>query len=182
MHDNMGEVLITEEQLKRRVQELGAEITRDFAGQKLFLLGILKGSMMFMADLMREIDAFVEVDYMCVSSYGASTTTSGAVRILKDLDADIAGKNVIIIEDIIDTGVTLGYLVNYLSSHRPACLKICTLLNKPERRRVEVPVDYNGFDIPDKFVVGYGLDFAEEYRNLPYIGVLKPSVYSHLFK
>ncbi|MEI6286908.1 MAG: hypoxanthine phosphoribosyltransferase [Bacillota bacterium] len=182
MHDKIGEVLFSVEQINERVKQLGEEITRDYAGKKVFLLGILKGSMMFMADLMRTIDLPVEVDYMCVSSYGASTTTSGTVRILKDLDANIEGKNVIIIEDIIDTGVTLSYLVKYLQGHNPNTLKICTMLNKPERRTAEVAVHYNGFDIPDKFVVGYGLDFAEEYRNLPYIGVLKPSAYSHLLK
>ena len=177
MHPDVAEILISEEEIKAKVKELGQQISRDYQGQELLLVGVLRGAMLFMSDLMREIDIPVNIDFMVVSSYGAGTTTSGEVRVLKDLDRGIEGRNVLLIEDIVDTGLTLNYLTKYLSNRHPKSLKICTLLNKPSRRRIEVPVDYNGFIIPDKFVVGYGLDYNEFYRNLPYIGVLKPEIY-----
>ena len=177
MHPDVAEILISEDEIKAKVKELGQQISRDYQGQELLLVGILRGAMLFMSDLMREIDIPVNIDFMVVSSYGAGTTTSGEVRVLKDLDRGIEGRNVLLIEDIVDTGLTLNYLTKYLSNRHPQSLKICTLLNKPSRRRIEVPVDYNGFIIPDKFVVGYGLDYNEFYRNLPYIGVLKPEIY-----
>ncbi|GAV23953.1 hypoxanthine phosphoribosyltransferase [Carboxydothermus pertinax] len=177
MHQDVAEILISEEEIRAKVKELGQQISRDYAGQELLLVGILRGAMLFMSDLMREIDIPVNIDFMVVSSYGAGTTTSGEVRVLKDLDRGIEGRNVLLIEDIVDTGLTLNYLTKYLANRHPKSLKVCTLLNKPSRRRIEVPVDYNGFIIPDKFVVGYGLDYNEFYRNLPYIGVLKPEIY-----
>ena len=167
------EVLFSEEQLKKRAAELGAEISKDYEGKPILLIGILKGSLPFMADLMRRIDGDVEIDFMAVSSYGSSTVSSGVVKIIKDLDHSIEGKNVIVIGDIIDTGITLSYLSKYLTDKRPASLKVCTLLDKPSRREMEVKVDYVGFQIPDKFVLGYGLDFEQKYRNLPYIGVVE---------
>ncbi|GAV26231.1 hypoxanthine phosphoribosyltransferase [Carboxydothermus islandicus] len=177
MHQDVAEILISEEEIRAKVKELGQQISRDYAGQDLLLVGILRGAMLFMSDLMREIDIPVNIDFMVVSSYGSGTTTSGEVRVLKDLDRGIEGRNVLLIEDIVDTGLTLNYLTKYLANRHPKSLKVCTLLNKPSRRRVEVKVDYNGFIIPDKFVVGYGLDYNEYYRNLPYIGVLKPEIY-----
>lgn len=177
MHQDIAEILISEEEIRAKVKELGQQISRDYAGQDLLLIGILRGAMLFMSDLMREIDIPVNIDFMVVSSYGSGTTTSGEVRVLKDLDRGIEGRNVLLIEDIVDTGLTLNYLTKYLANRHPKSLKVCTLLNKPSRRRVEVKVDYNGFIIPDKFVVGYGLDYNEYYRNLPYIGVLKPEIY-----
>ncbi|ABB13649.1 hypoxanthine phosphoribosyltransferase [Carboxydothermus hydrogenoformans] len=177
MHQDIAEILISEEEIRAKVKELGQQISRDYAGQDLLLVGILRGAMLFMSDLMREIDIPINIDFMVVSSYGSGTTTSGEVRVLKDLDRGIEGRNVLLIEDIVDTGLTLNYLTKYLANRHPKSLKVCTLLNKPSRRRVEVKVDYNGFIIPDKFVVGYGLDYNEYYRNLPYIGVLKPEIY-----
>jgi len=177
LHQDIAEILISEEEIRAKVKELGQQISRDYAGQDLLLIGILRGAMLFMSDLMREIDIPVNIDFMVVSSYGSGTTTSGEVRVLKDLDRGIEGRNVLLIEDIVDTGLTLNYLTKYLANRHPKSLKVCTLLNKPSRRRVEVKVDYNGFIIPDKFVVGYGLDYNEYYRNLPYIGVLKPEIY-----
>lgn len=168
-----NEVLISEEQLRAKVRELGAEITRDFAGQEILLVGILKGSVPFMADLMRAIDLDLSIDFMQVSSYGSDTKTSGVVKILKDLDADITGKNVIIVEDIIDTGYTLDYLKSYLSNRGSKCLRICTILDKPSRRKVELVPDYCGFKVDDLFIVGYGLDLDQKYRNLPYISWIK---------
>ena len=165
-------VLVSEEDVQRRVRELGAEISRDYAGRDLLLICVLKGAILFLGDLMRALEGPVELDFMAISSYGASTDSSGVVRILKDLDASIAGRHVLIVEDIIDSGLTLSYLVRTLEARGPASLEICALLTKPERRRMDVPVRYVGFDIPDRFVVGYGLDFAERYRNLPYVGVL----------
>ncbi|MGB4376534.1 MAG: hypoxanthine phosphoribosyltransferase [bacterium] len=172
------EILIDQEQLQQRIQELGAEISRDYQGKELHLICVLKGAVLFLADLSRNLTVPVSFDFMAVSSYGASTETSGVVRILKDLEESIEGKDVLIVEDIIDSGLTLHYLYQNLHSRKPASLEICTLLDKPDRRRVDVPVKYCGFSIPDRFVVGYGLDFAEKYRNLPYIGVLKNEVYS----
>ncbi len=158
--------------MKERIAELGAEISADYAGKDLLLVGVLKGAVFFMADLMRHITVPCEVDFMAISSYGASTDSSGVVRILKDLDETIEGRNVLVVEDIIDSGLTLSYLTRTLSARNPASLEVCALLTKPERREVEVPVRYTGFEIPNRFVVGYGLDFAERYRNLRYVGVL----------
>jgi hypoxanthine phosphoribosyltransferase len=176
---DIGEVLLTEEQIQGRVAELGAAISNDLAGRRLTLVSVLKGSLPFMADLMRAIELPLRIDLMEVSSYGGATTeSSGLVRILKDLSSSIEGEDVLIVEDIIDTGLTLNYLVRYLRGKKPASLRICTLLDKPARRLVEIEVDYTGFTIPDQFVVGYGLDYGELYRNLRFVGVLKPEVYS----
>jgi hypoxanthine phosphoribosyltransferase len=166
------EVLIDEERLQARITELGEEISTDYAGRAPLLIGVLKGAVFFMSDLMRRLTVPCEIDFMAVSSYGATTDTSGVVRILKDLDLDIEGRDVLVVEDIIDSGLTLNYLMRNLQSRSPASLEICALLTKPERRQIEVPVRYVGFEIPNKFVIGYGLDFAERYRNLPYVGVL----------
>jgi hypoxanthine phosphoribosyltransferase len=176
---DIGEVLLTEEQIQGKVAELGRQISADYAGRQLTLVSVLKGSLPFMADLMRAISIPVRIDLMEVSSYGGTATeSSGLVRILKDLSASIDGADVLIVEDIIDTGLTLNYLVRYLRGKNPASLRICTLLDKPARRLVEIPVDYIGFTIPDQFVVGYGLDYGEVYRNLRFVGVLRPEVYS----
>ena len=178
-HTDIGEVLLTEEQIQSRVTELGAAISADLVGRQLTLVSVLKGSLPFMADLMRAISLPLRIDLMEVSSYGGATTeSSGLVRILKDLSSSIEGEDVLIVEDIIDTGLTLNYLVRYLRGKKPASLRICTLLDKPARRLVEIDVDYTGFTIPDQFVVGYGLDYGELYRNLRYVGVLKPEVYT----
>jgi hypoxanthine phosphoribosyltransferase len=176
---DIGEILLTEDQISAKVAELGARIGADYGDRRLTLVSVLKGSLPFMADLMRAIPSPVRIDLMEVSSYGGtSTESSGLVRILKDLSATIAGEDVLIVEDIIDTGLTLNYLVRYLRGKNPATLRICTLLDKPARRLVDIPVDYVGFTIPDQFVVGYGLDYAEYYRNLRFVGVLKPEVYT----
>ena len=178
IHADIAEILLTEDQISTRVAELGARISADYQGRTLTLVSVLKGSLPFMADLMRAIDLPLRIDLMEVSSYGGATTeSSGLVRILKDLSASIAGEDVLIVEDIIDTGLTLNYLIRYLRGKNPATLRICTLLDKPARRLVEIPVDYIGFQIPDQFVIGYGLDYGEVYRNLRYVGVLKPEVY-----
>lgn len=177
MHPDVQKIMLTEEDIKSRVQEMGRQISVDYQGESILVVGILKGAMIFLADLVRNIEIPTYFDFMAVSSYGSSTQSSGAVRILKDLDRGIEGKHVLIVEDIVDTGLTLSYLVENLRSRGPATLKICTLLDKPERRKVNVPIDYNGFTIPDEFVVGYGLDYNESYRNLPYVAVLKPEVY-----
>jgi hypoxanthine phosphoribosyltransferase len=175
---DIGEILLTEDQIQSKVAELGGRITLDMAGRQLTLVSVLKGSLPFMADLMRAIDLPLRIDLMEVSSYGGNTTeSSGLVRILKDLSSSIEGADVLIVEDIIDTGLTLNYLIRYLRGKNPKSLRICTLLNKPARRLVEIPVDYIGFEIPDQFVVGYGLDYGEVYRNLSFVGVLKPEVY-----
>jgi hypoxanthine phosphoribosyltransferase len=177
--DDVASVLVSEEQIQARVAELGAQISADFAGRELTLVSVLKGSLPFMADLMRAITIPVQIDLMEVSSYGGTATeSSGLVRILKDLSSSIDGKDVLIVEDIIDTGLTLNYLIRYLRGKNPRSLHICTLLDKPARRLVEIPIDYLGFTIPDQFVVGYGLDYGEHYRNLPFIGVLQPQVYT----
>jgi hypoxanthine phosphoribosyltransferase len=165
-------VLIDEERLRSRVAELGEEVSADYAGRDLLLIGVLKGAVFFMADLMRHLTVTCEVDFMAISSYGAATDSSGVVRILKDLDINIAGRDVLVVEDIIDSGLTLSYLMRNLEAREPASLEICALLTKPERREIDVPVRYVGFEIPNRFVIGYGLDFAERYRNLPYVGVL----------
>jgi hypoxanthine phosphoribosyltransferase len=168
----VGEVLIDEERLQARIRELGAEISSDYAGRELLLVGVLKGAVFFMADLMRSITVPCEIDFMAISSYGASTDSSGVVRILKDLDINIEHRHVVVVEDIVDSGLTLSYLVRNLESRSPASLEVCALLTKPGRREIEVDLGYVGFEIPNKFVIGYGLDFAERYRNLPYVGVL----------
>ena len=177
MHNDVEKVLISTEELQRRIAEMGKQISNDYQGEELLMIGVLRGAVLFMADLARAIDLHVSMDFMAVSSYGAGTTSSGVVRILKDLDEDIEGRHVLVVEDIVDSGLTLNYLLENLKSRKPASIKLCTLLNKPERRKVEVKIDYNGFDVPDYFVIGYGLDYAERYRNLPYIGILKPEVY-----
>ena len=173
MKNDIKEVLFTEEQLRQKVDELGAQITADYQGKNPLIVSVLKGSYVFMADLTRRINVPCQVDFMVVSSYGAGTKTSGEVQIIKDLENSIDGRDLIIVEDILDSGVTLNYLMKVLTARGANSIRLCTLLSKPDRRRVDV-----GFEIPDEFVVGYGLDFAERYRNLPYIGILKPSVYS----
>jgi hypoxanthine phosphoribosyltransferase len=172
LRDAIGEVLVSEEALRARVSELAAEISQDYAGKDLLLVGVLKGAIFFIADLMRELQLACEVDFMAISSYGAATDSSGVVRILKDLDITLEDRHVLIVEDIVDSGLTLSYLMRNLESRGPASIAVCALLTKPARRAIEVPVRYVGFEIPDKFVVGYGLDFAEHYRNLPYVAVL----------
>jgi hypoxanthine phosphoribosyltransferase len=168
----VGEVLIDAEALRARIGELGDEISAHYAGQDLLLIGVLKGAVFFMADLMRHLTVPCEVDFMAISSYGAQTDSSGVVRILKDLDINIEGRNVLVVEDILDSGLTLSYLMRNLESREPASLEICALLTKPARREIDVTVRWIGFEIPNRFVIGYGLDFAERYRNLPYVGVL----------
>lgn len=175
--DDVAEVLISEEQIQRRVAELGARINADFAGEQVLIIAVLKGALLFLADLIRHIDLPLSIDFLAVSSYGAGTESSGVVRILKDLDETIEHKNVIIVEDIVDSGHTLDYLLRMLRQRRPATLHVCTLLDKRDRREIDVPIDYVGFEVPNAFVVGYGLDFAEHYRQLPFIGVLKPEIY-----
>jgi hypoxanthine phosphoribosyltransferase len=170
---SIGEALVTQEDLERRVRELGEEVSRDYDGKDLFLVGVLKGAVFFLSDLMRCIEVPCEVDFMAVASYGSSTDSSGVVRILKDLDATIEGKDVLIVEDIIDSGLTLSYLLRTLKAREPRSLEVCALLTKPERREVDLPIRYTGFEIPNKFVIGYGLDHAERYRNLPYVAVLQ---------
>jgi len=175
--NDLEEVLITEEAITKRVKELGAQISEDYRACDLVVVGILKGALVFMADLIRHLTIPVIMDFAVVSSYGAATRSSGVVRILKDLDQPIEGKHVLIVEDIIDTGLTMHYLVNNLKARKPLSVKVCTLLDKPSRREVDIMPDYCGFSIPDRFVVGYGLDYAEYYRNLPQVGVLKAEVY-----
>ena len=177
MNDEIGETLVSSEELRNRVGELGKQISEDYAGRDLIMVGVLKGAVLFLADLMRTITVPCEVDFMAVSSYGSQTDSSGVVRILKDLDAPIEGRDVLIVEDIIDSGLTLSWLLKNLESRAPASLAVCTLLRKPDAVRVEVPVRYVGFDIPNEFVVGYGLDYAERYRDLPYIATLHTKVY-----
>jgi hypoxanthine phosphoribosyltransferase len=168
----VGDILIDEDTLQTRIGELGAEVSVDYAGKELLLVGVLKGAVFFMADLMRSITVPCEIDFMAISSYGASTDSSGVVRILKDLDINIEDRHVLVVEDIIDSGLTLSYLVRNLESRSPASLEVCALLTKPARREIDVDVRYVGFEIPNRFVIGYGLDFAERFRNLPYVGVL----------
>ena len=168
----VGEILIEEDRLQARIRELGRELSADYEGRELLLVGVLKGAVFFMADLMRSLSVPCEIDFMAISSYGASTGSSGVVRILKDLDINIENRHVLVVEDIIDSGLTLSYLLRNLESRKPASLEICALLTKPSRREIDVRVRYVGFEIPNKFVIGYGLDFAERYRNLPYVGVL----------
>lgn len=180
MHDDVQEILFSEQQLKERVAQLGREISRDYAGKEpVLLVSVLRGSYIFMADLSRAIDIPVQIDFMSVSSYGKGTSTSGQVEIKKDLSDSIEGVHVIVVEDILDSGNTLSYLLHVLSARHPASISLCTLLDKPERREKPITADYVGFTVPNAFIVGYGLDYAEKYRNLPYIGVLKPEIYSH---
>ena len=178
LNDDLCKILLTEEEIRKRVSELGAQISRDFSGKEVVLVCILKGAVVFFSDLSRAITVPVEMDFMAISSYGSATKSTGVVRILKDLDKSITDKHVIIIEDIVDSGKSLSFLKQNLVSRGAKSLSVCVLLDKPDRRQVEIDVDYRGFVIPDEFVVGYGLDYAEQYRALPMIGVLKESVYS----
>jgi hypoxanthine phosphoribosyltransferase len=177
IHPDIESIIVSEEQIRERIAELGAQISQDYAGQKILLVAVLRGAALFMADLARQITVPVEIDFMAVSSYGSSTKSSGVVRILKDLDEQIEGRNVLVVEDILDTGLTLKYLLKNLASRKPASLEVVTLLSKEGKQRVPISCKYIGFSVPDEFVVGFGLDFAERYRNLPYIGVLRPSAY-----
>ena len=177
IHDDVEEILLDEGAIQQRVRELAIELTADYADRDPVLVSVLKGSLVFLADLMRGMEMPVSIDLMEVSSYGSGTETSGQVRIIKDLSKPIEGRHVIVVEDIIDTGLTLNYLLRYLADKGPASVRVVCLLDKPARRLAEIPIDYRGFSIPDRFVIGYGLDYDERYRNLPYIGVLKPSVY-----
>jgi len=172
----IGEILVQPDDLKQRVRALGAAVTREYAERDLLLIGVLKGAVFFMADLMRHLTVPCEVDFMAISSYGAATDSSGVVRILKDLDINIEDRHVLVVEDIIDSGLTLSYLIRNLESREPASLEVCALLTKPARREIDVDVRWVGFEIPNRFVIGYGLDFAERYRNLPYVGVLSPEL------
>jgi hypoxanthine phosphoribosyltransferase len=173
LHDErIGEILVQADELQHRITEMAGEVSRDYKGRDLLLIGVLKGAVFFLADLMRQLDIPCEVDFMAVSSYGSSTDSSGVVRILKDLDAPLEGRNVLIVEDIVDSGLTLQYLMRTLAARNPASIEVCALLTKPERRKVDTPARYVGFEIPDKFAIGYGLDYAERYRNLPYVATL----------
>lgn len=177
MNNDIREILITEDMLQSKVAELGAKITEDYKGKDLLLVCVLKGAVIFVSDLMRKIELPLDIDFMAISSYGSNTKSSGVVRILKDLNTSIEGKHVLIVEDIIDSGLTLSYLVENLKSRGPASVEICTILDKPDRRAVDLEIKYTGFQVPDEFVVGYGLDYAEKYRNLPYIAILKEEIY-----
>jgi hypoxanthine phosphoribosyltransferase len=179
MLQDVETILLDENVLANRIHELGEEISKDFAGEEVMLIGILKGASVFLSDLIRQISLPAYIDYMVVSSYGNSAETSGVVRIIKDLEDNIEGKNIIIVEDIIDTGLTLAYLRQNLLSRHPKSLKICTLLDKPARREKEINIDYKGFEVPDEFIIGYGIDYAEKYRNLPFVGILKREIYDH---
>lgn len=178
MHPDVREIILSEEAIRRRVHELGEEVSRDYAGETVLLVAVLRGAALFIADLAREISVPIEMDFMAVSSYGSSTKSSGVVRILKDLDELVEDRNVLVVEDIIDSGLTLKYLLKNLASRKPRSLEVCALLSKEGKQRVPIQCKYVGFNIPDEFVVGYGLDFAERYRNLPYIGILKPEAYA----
>jgi len=178
LNRDIKEILISKEALDARVQELGQEISESYKGKELLMIGVLKGANVFMSDLMRAVSVPIQIDFIAASSYGSSTESSGIVRIVKDLDYSIEGKHVMIVEDIIDTGLTLKYLYDNFSARKPASLSIISLLDKPERRKADIKVDYTGFVIPDEFIVGYGIDYAEKYRNLPFVATLKPEVYS----
>jgi len=178
MENDIKDVLISKEEIEEKARELGAILSKEYQGKTPIMVCVLKGAILFMSDLVRNMDIHVEMDFMAVSSYGASTESSGVVRILKDLDSNIEGRDLIIVEDIIDSGLTLSYLIDILNRRNVSSIKIVTLLDKPHRRTVNLKPDYSGFVVPDEFVVGYGLDYAEKYRNLPYIGILKPEVYS----
>ena len=177
MINDMESILLTEQQIRERVGQMGAEISRDYADKDPLFVGVLKGCFVFMADLMRRVTVPCGMDFMVVSSYGNSTKTTGAVEIIKDLSQDVEGRHIVIVEDILDTGVTLHYLCRYLQNRNPASVSIAAFLDKPERRRADVHAKYVGFTVPDAFVIGYGLDYAEKYRNLPYVGILKPEIY-----
>jgi hypoxanthine phosphoribosyltransferase len=177
MHEDIREILITEEAIRNKVRELGRQLTEDYRGKNPLCICVLKGAALFMTDLVRQMDIPLEMDFMAVSSYGASTVSSGVVRIIKDLDTSVEGRHVLVVEDIIDSGLTLSYLLDLLRQRNAASIKVVTLLDKPHRRTVNLTPDYCGFTVPDAFVVGYGLDYAEKYRNLPYIGILKEEVY-----
>lgn len=177
LEQDVDQILITEQQLEERIKEMGRQIAEDYQGEPLTIVGILKGAVIFFADLARAIDLPLQMDFMSVSSYGSGTTSSGVVKIIKDLDADVTGRHILLVEDIIDTGITLAYLKEYLSNRGAQSVKICTLLDKPTRREKAVHVDYKGFTMPDEFLIGYGVDYAENYRNLPYVASLKRSVY-----
>lgn len=177
MHKDVEEILFDEKQINERIAIMAEQITNDYKGQTLLMVGILKGAVLFFSELAKRLELDIEMDFMAVSSYGSSAKSSGAAKLLKDLDYDIKGKNVLIVEDIIDTGLTLNYLVNSLEARNPKTLKTCCLLDKPSRRKIDFEPDYKGFEVPDKFLIGFGLDYASKYRNLPYIGVLKPSIY-----
>lgn len=180
LHEDIEKVVFSEEQIQNRIAEMAKEITEDYKDVKedIFCVAIMKGAVMFYTDLLRKLELPVHLDFMIASSYGNGTSTTGSVKILKDLDYDIEGKHLIVIEDIIDSGTTMNYLNKYFKERNPKSVKLCSLLSKPSRRRVDVPIDYCGFEVPDEFLVGYGLDYAELYRNLPYIGVLKPEIYT----
>ncbi len=182
MNDNMKEdvlrVLLSEDEIREKVRELGGKITADYKNSNLMLVTVLKAAVLFLADLMRQIDVPAEIDFMVVSSYGSGVKSSGVVKIVKDLDVPLAGKDILIVEDILDSGLTLSYIKELLESRGPRSIRIATLLDKPSRRKVDLQADYIGFSVPDEFVIGYGLDYDEKYRNLPYIGILKPEVYS----
>ncbi|MEO6713930.1 MAG: hypoxanthine phosphoribosyltransferase [Mycobacteriales bacterium] len=178
IEDDIASVLISEKEIQSKLEEMASQIDRDYAGTEVMLVGVLKGAFMVISDLSRALTVPVTIDFMAVSSYGSATSTSGVVRIMKDLDKDIVGKHLLIVEDIIDSGLTLAYLLRNLRSRGPESVEVCALLRKPDAAKVQIPVKYVGFDIPNEFVVGYGLDYAERYRNLPYIGTLQPSVYA----
>lgn len=178
MHKDCEKILLSEEKLNKIVKDLAARISEDYKGKKLLLVGLLKGSVVFMADLMKELTVDCKIDFICVSSYGSDTESSGRVNLIKDVSQPVEGMDVLIVEDIIDSGNTLAFILKYFEAKGVSSVKICTLLSKPERRVVQIPVDYIGAEIPDEFVIGYGLDYAENYRNLPYVGILKRSVYS----
>lgn len=178
LEKDIDRVFFSGDELQNKVREIGAQITRDYEGKDPLFVGVLKGSFVFMADLMRAVDLYCDIDFMAVSSYGSGTTTTGAVKINKDLSYNVEGRHIILIEDILDSGVTLSYLKKYIEARKPASVRICTLLDKPARRRADIHADYVGFECPDAFIVGYGLDYAERYRNLPYIGVLKSDIYA----
>lgn len=179
MLNDMEKVLLSAEEIQEKVKELGAQISKDYEGKNLMLISILKGSIVFMSDLMRAITIHCKIDFMAVSSYGSSTKTSGVVRILKDLDIPLENYDVLIVEDILDSGMTLDYITKILNERHPKSIKICTLLDKPSRRKIDIKADYVGFLVPDEFVVGYGLDYDERYRNVPFVGVLRPEIYTN---
>ncbi|NLK35015.1 MAG: hypoxanthine phosphoribosyltransferase [Gracilibacteraceae bacterium] len=176
--EDIKSIMISEEEIAKRVKELGKQLTEDYRGKELLIVGILKGCMLFLSDLVRAIELPLTMDFMVVSSYGTTTKSSGVVRIIKDLEREIEGKDVLIVEDIVDTGLTLSYLVENFKSRNPKSVRICSLLDKPDRRKAQVDIEYVGFKIPDEFVVGYGLDYGENYRNLPFVCVLKPEIYT----
>ena len=178
MEKGMMKTLVSEEELRDRIRELGRQVSEDYRGKDLLLVTVLKGAVVFLADFMRALECHCEIDFMVASSFYGSAQSSGILKLVKDLDVPIEGRDVLIVEDILDSGVTLSHVMEILRSRKPASLKLCSLLEKPERHRVEVPLDYVGFIVPDEFVVGYGLDYAEKYRNLPFVGVLKESVYN----